>query len=188
MSDARHSPGKLLANVSESSSSRLILLSGPSGCGKTSWCLQLVQLAGQHKLSAEGLVSPAVFQAGKKTAIDLMMLPHGPSHRLAIRRQEEAKGVLTEEWHFDESQIAWGERHLASLRNPELLVIDELGPLEFLNGKGWQAAFPLIEQRAYRLAVVVIRPGLLSAAQGRWPWAETWHLAPLATKEDEIAK
>lgn len=188
MNDARHSPGKLLANVFESSKSCLILLSGPSGCGKTSWCLQLVQIAEQHKLSAEGLVSPAVFQAGKKTAIDLRRLPNGPCHRLANRRQEEAKGVLTEDWHFDAGQIGWGERHLASLRNPELLIIDELGPLEFLNGMGWQAAFPLIEQRAYRLAVVVVRPTLLWVAQGRWPWAETLHLTPPATKEDEIAK
>jgi hypothetical protein len=73
---------------------------------------------------------------------------------------------------MDETVMAWGNAHLARLTPPDLLIIDELGPLEFSAGKGLQAAFPLLEGRGYRWGVVVIRPDLLAAAQGRWPWAQ----------------
>jgi len=48
------------------------------------------------------------------------------------------------------------------------LVVDELGPLEFLMGKGWQVAFELLDQRNYRLALVTVRESLRQAARQRW--------------------
>ena len=56
------------------------------------------------------------------------------------------------------------------LRNGELLLIDELGPLEFRGEGGFIAGFAAIDARHYRLAVVVVRPELLDAARQRWPW------------------
>jgi len=73
---------------------------------------------------------------------------------------------------MDEAVVAWGDAHLARLTPPELLILDELGPLEFIAGRGLQAAFPLLDGRGYRWGVVVIRPDLLAAAQTRWPWAQ----------------
>lgn len=173
MSDVYYSPGKLLANFYQLPGSRLYLLSGDSGCGKTSWCLQLVCQTKQQNIPVQGLVSPAVFVDGKKTAIDVIKLPDSAPCRLAERRAGECQGLCTGEWLFDESQMAWADQQLAHLQPTDLLILDELGPLEFNQGRGWQSAFPLIEQRAYHLAVVVIRPSLVAEALQRWRWAET---------------
>lgn len=173
MNDLRHSPGNLLANFYQSPEARLILLSGSSGCGKTTFCLLLAHLAMQQHITVQGIVSPPVVKSGSKIAIDLLPLPSGPSRRLARRRESEITGLYTDDWLFDPVQVAWGDQHLATLQDAQLLIIDELGPLEFLQGRGWQAAFSLIDARAYRLAVVVIRPSLLNRTQARWPSAET---------------
>ena len=59
---------------------------------------------------------------------------------------------------------------LEKLPPGELLLIDELGPLEFRGEGGFIAGFAAIDARHYRLAVVVVRPELLDAARQRWPW------------------
>jgi hypothetical protein len=41
------------------------------------------------------------------------------------------------------------------------LVIDEIGPLELLDGRGWVTALDVLRSRAYGGALVVCRPGLL---------------------------
>ena len=48
------------------------------------------------------------------------------------------------------------------------LVIDELGPLEFLRGEGWMAGFEAVNSGEYRVALLVIRPSLLKEALSRW--------------------
>ena len=178
MNDARHSPGDLLANFYLSPAARLILLSGPSGCGKTTWCIQLQKIAVRQNITVHGIISPPVFKNGSKIGINLLPLPGGRPRRLAVHRQNETSGLFTEDWRFDEHQMDWGERYLARIRSPQLLIVDELGPLEFLNGQGWQSAFSLIGKRAYHLAVIVVRPSLLDVAKQRWPWAENLELPP----------
>jgi hypothetical protein len=59
---------------------------------------------------------------------------------------------------------------------PDILILDELGPLEFSSNQGLTVGFELIERRLYRLACMTIRPSLLPVALERWPWAHEIHL------------
>ena len=52
-----------------------------------------------------------------------------------------------------------------------MLIVDELGVLEFERDQGWVAGLAAIDSGDYRLGVVVIRPELLDQAQRRWPTA-----------------
>ena len=54
----------------------------------------------------------------------------------------------------------------------DLLVVDELGPLEFERGRGWTAGLAAVDSGAYGAALVVVRSGLLERARTRWPGAE----------------
>jgi nucleoside-triphosphatase THEP1 len=45
----------------------------------------------------------------------------------------------------------------------DVLVIDELGPLEFDLQTGWTASFEVLRRKRYRLALIVIRPECLDA-------------------------
>ncbi len=44
----------------------------------------------------------------------------------------------------------------------DLLIVDELGPLEFERNEGWPAGLAAIDSAAYKVGVVVIRPELLA--------------------------
>ena len=49
----------------------------------------------------------------------------------------------------------------------------------------WVSAFPLLDARRYRLALVVVRPALLDAAQARWPGATVLDVAALRGEVDQ---
>jgi nucleoside-triphosphatase THEP1 len=120
-----------------------------------------------------GILSPAVFEAGQKTGIEAIDLRTGQRRLLAVRRQagQTRTEFHTDRWHFDAEVMAWGDTVLQSAAPCDLLVVDELGPLEFERGAGWQAGLAALDSGQYRGAVVIIRPELLQTACQRWPAA-----------------
>lgn len=163
-------PEEVVVSLPEFADPVLILLTGPRGSGKTRWCERLSRAARVAELTVAGLVSPAVFEAGVKTAIDLLDLPTGTRRRLAERPPPGVPGTAGLGWRFEEETIAWGNTILGRTGPCDLLVIDELGPLEFRDEGGLSTAFAAVEARRYRRAVVVVRPELLDGARARWPW------------------
>jgi nucleoside-triphosphatase len=169
------SPDSLLANfLSGNEIGRLIIVTGPSGLGKTRWCLGLAERATALGIKAVGLVSPAVFEDTKKVGIDLLNLSSGVRRHLAVHRGESGIGPTTTYWQFDEEAFNWGNLILEQLGTSQLLILDELGPLELKRGAGLTNGIGLITGRRYRLACVVVRPSLLDDAQELWPWGETF--------------
>jgi len=66
-------------------------------------------------------------------------------------------------WTFAPESVAWGQQVLASLPPCDLLVIDEIGPLELELGQGLTSALDALRHAAYRLALVTLRPTLVNA-------------------------
>jgi len=152
---------------------KLILLSGASGSGKTSLCRQVIQAAVKLGISAGGVLSPGHFDAGIKTGINVMDVRTGETRLLASQANslESSTGstLRTPAWQFDQAAADWGDGIIANALPADLLVIDELGPLEWLQNRGWTSAFHVIDSRQYRLCLLVTRPELLHLAQARWP-------------------
>lgn len=165
----------------------LALVTGKSGAGKTTWCQELVRQAQLLCLAPVGLISPAVFQAGAKIAIDLIEIATGERQRLATkagnRTSPSTTGLATLAWDFDPAVLAWGNGILERLSPATLLILDELGPLEILDSKGLTAGLRLVDQRRYQMACVVIRPRLLPAALERWPWGEALEISAIKPGE-----
>lgn len=189
MSDTHQSPVALLQSMATTlpNSPRLVLLTGEFSSGKTTWCLQLLEQARLRGMLTAGLVSPAVFEQGVKIGIDLMDIVSGERRRLAVRHslssgQAPQLGPLTQNWHFDSLVLAWGNQILENLSECELLILDELGPLEFLAEQGLTAALKLIDAKQYRLACVVVRVELLSMALERWPWGQPYNLTAFSVE------
>jgi nucleoside-triphosphatase THEP1 len=165
----------------------LILLTGDSGSGKTTWCLELINQARAAGIEPAGLVSPAAFTREVKTGIDLVEIITGERRRLAVTRDpalprtQEHPALAKLHWLVDPDVLAWGNQALESLLPGELLILDELGPLEFLEETGLTAGVKLVGDGAFRLACVVVRPALLETALERWPWAKViWACSPSA--------
>lgn len=172
-------PSKFLDEWQKIAAPKLFLLSAPSGAGKTDWCLQLAKDAAALGIPVGGLCSPAVFEMGRKTAIDLLDLRSSTRKRLATLKPETSAGLATEHWLFDESVVQWGNARLQQKRAAVkgLFILDELGPLELERNLGFTNAFPILDARQHHLACVVVRPSLLSLAQARWRWANVITLA-----------
>lgn len=155
----------------------VILLTGTRQVGKTSLLRRIVQDLKARDLDIAGVISPAVFEGGEKTAIDLVDISRGESRRMAEKRKEDSSGIITDRWGFDSAVLDWGDSVLASVNACDVLVIDELGPLEFERGLGLQHGLTTVENAEYRLAIVVIRPELIESVLMRWPGASVIEIA-----------
>jgi len=148
----------------------LWILSAPSGAGKTMLCRRLVTVARSSGWDVAGLITPAVCSGGIKIGIDAVAPRNMASRRLA---QNTPSLVFNQpvgrQWHFDSTAVAWGDRQIALSTPCDLLIIDELGPLEFQHSQGWVSAFDALGGGRYRLGIVVVRPDLIAEARQRLP-------------------
>jgi nucleoside-triphosphatase THEP1 len=139
--------------------------------------MRLAEQARSLSLLVGGLISPPVFIDGDKVGIDLVDQITGECRRLAVRHKEAKDGLRTDQWLFDPDVLAWGNRQLLVLPPCDIVILDELGPLELAQGLGLQAGLNLIDSRQFPLVVVVVRPKFLSVVKKRWPWGEVLAVA-----------
>lgn len=147
---------------------KIFLLSGEFQTGKTNLCLDIYQLAQEARVLVGGVISPAVFEGDKKTAIDVLDLKSGTRKRLAELRTSHQTDLETQRWSFDSEVVDWGNKMLEEAVPCDLLMIDELGPLEFQRGEGWVNGFDVIENGEYSTALIVVRPSLIDEAARLW--------------------
>jgi len=146
----------------------IILLTGEMQSGKTRLCLDLFQLAQDANIRVGGVISPAVFEGDRKTAIDVIDLKSGILKRLAELRISHQSDLETQRWAFIPEVVNWGNEVLGEAVPCDLLIVDELGPLEFYRDEGWVNGFSALDSGEYQLAWVVIRPSLVEDASKRW--------------------
>jgi len=166
-------PEALVESLRRAAGPRLALLTGGRGSGKTRWCLVAREAAHQAGITVAGVVSPPVYAHDGKVAIDVMDAATGERRRLADRPPGNETGTAGLGWRFDATALAWGDAVLHNAPACDLLLIDELGPLEFRGKGGFNYGFTAVEARRYRLAIVVVRPELLPEAIARWPGLAT---------------
>lgn len=160
---------------------RRLVVTGARGSGKSRWCAAAAAAARARGYAVVGVSSPAVLEDDggerRKVAIDLHDLRGGERRRLAEVRRADEPGTATQRWRFDEAVLAWGNEVLRAASEDgsaddaarRLLVVDELGPLEFVRGVGLTQGLRAVDARRYALACVVVRPALIDEALRRWP-------------------
>jgi nucleoside-triphosphatase THEP1 len=161
----------------------LWLLTGLIGEGKTTFCRHLAQYARDLGWQVAGLLSPAWMDRDKKIGILAENLRNGEQHTLATTASQPHTGLQLGPWHFNERVLDWGNQVITESSPCDLLIVDELGPLEFNRQVGLTAAFEVLSVGLYRVGCVVIRPSLLEAALARWPCAQ-----PIDISEASVQK
>jgi nucleoside-triphosphatase len=169
--DSLHEEESFLSQVFQNRKEKpqIILVTGLSGSGKTSWCAQMIKEAAASGYSVEGILSPGIFESGRKTGIEVVDLVSGERKRLARLREEGRGEISTPRWVFDPDALVWANQRLQNSTDSDLLIIDELGPLEFLRNKGLLAGLERLDQGQFEVACVVVRSSLLPKALQRWP-------------------
>jgi iron complex transport system ATP-binding protein len=152
-------------------SPQLIIVTGLSGAGKTTWCKNLVEKAKENGYEVEGILSPGIFEGKRKVGIEVLDLHSGEKKQLAKLREGSRSEIATPRWEFDSQSLEWANQRLENGSGSDLLIIDELGPLEFLQNEGLLAGFKRLNQGDFQVACVVVRSSLLQKAIERWPYA-----------------
>jgi nucleoside-triphosphatase THEP1 len=155
---------------------KLTLVSGKIRSGKTTFCAAVIQGLEEtfcNEWRMKGVLTPAVFKGEMKIAIDAVDINTGQRRRLALRRSERSEGLLTNDWAFDPQVMYWCNQLLRRAVPCDLLVVDELGPLELQRGQGFLEGMAAIDTGAYAIGLVVVREELLPDAKALWPKAST---------------
>lgn len=153
---------------------KLWIITGEIGAGKSVLCASLIKAFDDLGWQISGLRSPAIMEAGKKTGIAVENLSTKEIRQLAVH-DYKPEGLEDEPilWTFDPLVLEWGNQVFAQAVPTDLLVVDEIGPLEMKREQGWVKALCALDSRQYRQAILVMRPKLLAMAQSRWNWAST---------------
>ena len=149
-------------------SARIVVLTGERGVGKSTVCRKMIDLAKDRNYACGGVLTVARHNGER----DVLDVGSGDVHRLTLA-PDAGTGVLQGRFHFDPATLTWGDEVLTRAHGYDLLVVDELGPLEITRGKGWKSAFDGLYEGDFTLALVVVRPELLVQAQLRLPNSAT---------------
>lgn len=150
---------------------QILIVTGLSGAGKTTWCTQLARLAEEKGMQVKGVLSPGVYKGERKVAINARAIESGETRQLATLQDRETSELSTPRWRFKPETVAWMNDLLENIKTSDLIIIDEVGPLELLRRKGLTAGMHLVDEENYRVACVVVRSSLVPKALQRWPGA-----------------
>jgi nucleoside-triphosphatase THEP1 len=164
--------------------SPLWMVSGPRQAGKSTFCRDIAKAALQAGWDVAGVLSPAEIEQSVKIGILVEDLRTGESHRLASVSQQTPDDIRFGDWFFNPQAISWGNQILAKSLPCDLLIVDELGPLELTRQMGWQIALDILRDDQSRLALVVIRPELQKTACNFLTFSKTLEIdRTVATEE-----
>ena len=144
----------------------IALLSGEIGAGKTTVCQRVVNLARSRGYACGGLLTPALIEDGRKVGIVGVDLGSG-GRRVMARTDRDLGGPCVGCYHFTADAFAWANAVIASAVEAgcDLLVVDEIGPLELVQGGGLAPALDVLG--AAPRALIVVRISLVDALRGR---------------------
>ena len=151
---------------------QITILSGVQGSGKTTYLQQFAASAARWGKTVGGIASPAVFEGGRRVGYDLLDLRSGCRRPLARLDNGLPAPTKIGVYAFDDAAIAEGnDRILDAVKaGASIIVVDEIGPLEFRGG-GWSRALAFaIEKCATECELILtIRPSLADDLAARFP-------------------
>jgi nucleoside-triphosphatase THEP1 len=140
----------------------MIFVTGEKHAGKTGLVLELVHQARAKGLYVAGIACPGLWAEGHRTGFDLLEVD--TSRRYVLSRR--IKGLRPVPYMFDAEGVRKGKEALSvdRCRNADLVIVDEVGPLE-LKGGGWAQVLPGLLSLSKPVHIWVVRRSLIQAVQ-----------------------
>ena len=137
----------------------LVLVTGTRQVGKSTACRRAVALMRRADLTVSGLLTE---RTGPHD-LSVLELHTGATYPLTLPFDDRTDRPLMN-FRMDPEAMARSGAALAHGFPTDVVVIDELGPLEFRRGEGWAEALDHLRDRRYHVGILVIRPELLGVA------------------------
>ena len=147
----------------------LVLLSAPRGAGKTTACCRLVCQAREMDLRLGGILTLArCDEGGARIGLDAVDILTQERRPLAVVTADPQQATVGS-YRFDTQNLAWAlERALLALAAPiDAVVVDEIGPLELIQGAGFAPVLDHLAEAQAAAAILVVRAELLTRLQTR---------------------
>lgn len=139
------------------------VLTGERGSGKTLVCTDLAAEARARDLDVAGILT-APSGSGAHAPRQVIDLRSGTSRRFGAP-VEGGDDPLTPGWEYEAAVFAWVTEVLSMATPCDLLIVDEVGPLELVGGRGWVSALAVLRGGQFGAALVVCRPSLLAGLE-----------------------
>lgn len=159
------------------------VLTGERGSGKSTVCARVAREVTRRGLAVAGILTERTDDADLGSARRVVDLCSGEARVFGSQNREHGHDLgertdtaprhgasfdpLTPGWEYDSGVFAWANAVLSRSTPCDLLVVDEVGPLELRGGRGWVEALTVLDSAGYRAALVVCRPGLVSELRQR---------------------
>jgi nucleoside-triphosphatase THEP1 len=145
---------------------RIFIISGQIGSGKSTFLRKQIISLRKSGRQIQGLVTEE--RNGERWTIDL-----STGHAWILAHPNSGQpGISTPRYVFDAEGISHANAVLRRTVGTDVLIIDELGPLELLRQEGWVTALEILDRAEFNEAYIVIRESLINVAQSRWPESE----------------
>jgi nucleoside-triphosphatase THEP1 len=155
-----------------------LLITGARQVGKSTACHRAVELMQRADLQVSGLLTARTgphdltvteIHSGESYPLTAPFEEHTRHH---TNDQGHAAGFHPRHFNISPEAMARSSEALKSAFPTEVLIIDEIGPLELRHHEGWYEALALLHREEHKVAIVVVRLELLgdlvSALPGLW--------------------
>ncbi|MFH1011226.1 MAG: nucleoside-triphosphatase [bacterium] len=151
----------------------MILFVGPVGGGKTTVLAHLVSEWRQSGKDVRGLLAHRVMEDGCPIGYDMEVI--GEKKRSVLARKEGIGIERTGPFVFFDEALARGRRALRDAAKADIVVVDEVGPLE-LRGGGWASEVERLLSESEAVVIFVVREDLqLQIIEWLKPLGRTLH-------------
>lgn len=147
---------------------KINLISGERGVGKTILCSNLIEKLKFMGYSVAGIISPGIYDNDVKVGITAMNIKSGEQVKLADFSPGWDIENSLRVWRMNSDAIPWGNDVLNKSIPCDVLMIDEIGYLEFEKNSGWNKSFEILEENGFKIAFVVVRKDLVESALTHW--------------------
>ena len=148
-----------------------VLLTGKRQVGKTTVCKRVAELARGLGYGPAGVLTPVLLDKDGFPVVRHALMVADGEQRLLARADGDLGGPRTSRYSFDADVFSWviGRLRAAISQGCDLLIVDEIGPLELERGRGLAPLLSDLSARRLPPLLLVVRPELAGRLQERLP-------------------
>lgn len=152
----------------QSKKSSIVIITGDIHQGKTTFTQKIISDLLKSKIRIAGFLSIGINENDLRTGFNLYDIESSKQFELCTNKKDE-RLIKFGQYYFNKETMTRGEEILSpeNIFNKQLIVIDEIGPLE-LNDKGWSSAIEKLISTTEIPHLWIVRKSILKKAIRKW--------------------